>query len=59
MKFPFGRERYLRVPLKGYYTGSIRIPLKGSIRLHMRVSENRGSVFFFFFGGGPYNKDPI
>ena len=29
----------LRVPLKGYYKGTTRVPLKGSIR-DMGVSEN-------------------
>ena len=28
-----GRGGYLRVPLKGYHKGTIRVPLKGSIRV--------------------------
>ena len=39
---------YLRVPLKGYYKGTIRfirVPLKGSTRAY-RVSENKGHLNF-------------
>ena len=32
MEFPKIRG-YLRVPLKRYYKGTIRVPLKGSIRV--------------------------
>ena len=28
----FPKMGYLRVPLKGYHKGTIRVPLKGSIR---------------------------
>ena len=41
----------IRVPLKGYYKGTIRVPLKSSRRF--RVSENQGYLI-----SGPCHKDP-
>ena len=45
-------EGYLRVPLKGYYQGTIRVTLKGSIRV-LEFPKIRGTLFW-----GPYSKDP-
>ena len=45
-------EGYLRVPLKGYYKGTIRVTLKGSIRV-LEFPKMRGTLFW-----GPCNKDP-
>ena len=43
-EFPKIGGGYLRVPLKGYYKGTIRIPLKGSIRDVWGFPKIRGTL---------------